>query len=467
MLTYQDLLKVPDSDELRMEFVRKVIREHKSTALYKIADDAEKYDRQQNPTIIQYKKLLYDWTGRATPDVWSANYKLCSNFFNRFTTQENLYLLGNGVTFENESTKNKLGKDFDNRMIEAGKDALNGGVSFGFYNNDHVDVFSVLEFAPLYDEENGALRSGVRFWQVDETKPLRATLYEEDGSTEYEWIENKGTVLRAKQAYKTIKSSTKADGTILYKGENYPTFPIVPLWANPLHQSELVGIRENIDAYDLIKSGFANTIDDASEIYWVVQNAGGMDDVAISKFINRLKKSHGAGIDEDGAKAEPHTLEVPTEAREAILTRLRNDLYDDYMALDVKQIAGGATTATQIQAAYEPINSKADQYESCVTEFIQGLLAVAGIEDNPTYTRSTIVNTAENIQNVVNASEYLPSEYITRKILTLLGDGDMAEKLIAEMDAEELERNAYNINEQIENGNNPSATGGENSADES
>ena len=50
----------------------------------------------------------------------------------------------------------------------------------------HIPLNSYVSLnKPLYDEENGALRAGIRYWQVDETKPLRLTLYEEDGFTEY------------------------------------------------------------------------------------------------------------------------------------------------------------------------------------------------------------------------------------------------------------------------------------------
>lgn len=464
MLTYQDLLATEQTDDKRLDFVRRAINQHKSTWVYQTFRTAQTYDRQQNETIIKYQKLLYTLSGRTVADTWSPNYKLCSNFYNRFTVQENQYLLGNGVSFGEESTKKRLGVDFDQRIVEIGKDALDGGVAFGFWNLDHLEVFSVGEFVPLYDEDNSSLRSGVRFWQIDDTKPLRATLYEEDGYTEMEWKDGKGSILREKRPYILRTRTTAIDGTEIYKGENYPTFPIVPMWGNPAHQSEIVGLRENIDAYDLIKSGFADTVDESSEIYWIVQNAGGMDEVDLRKFLNSIKRAHAAVVDEDGAKAEAHTLDIPYAAREAILQRLRNDMYEDYMALDVKTIAAGATTATQIKAAYEPINAKADQYEACVTEFIQGILAVAGIEDTPTYTRSMISNAQEQIQMVISAANYLPEEYVTRKILTILGDTDRAEEVIAEMQADERERFAMSgsgVVEQVTNGTEGTKSTGE------
>lgn len=440
MRTYQDFIEIGENEADRMEFVREVISEHKSSDLYKTAQIADEYDRKQNRTIIQYQKLLYDATGRAIPDNVSANYKITSGFFNRFTTQQVQFLLGNGVTWEDEATKGYLGEDFDKQLQVAAKSSLGAGVSFGFYNYDHLEVFTALEYAPLYDEENGALMAGIRFWQVDAQKPLRATLYEIDGITEYIWEDGEGRILKEKRPYILTLISTGVDEAEIFAGENYPTFPIVPLWANPHRQSELVGIREQIDAYDLIKSGFCNTIDEASFIYWTINNAGGMDEIDLAEFVQRLKTIHAANVEDTGATANANSLEAPHEGREALLDRLAKDMYADYMALNIDEIKGGANTATQIRAAYEPMNNKADQFEYCVIDFIQGILSVAGVEDKPTFTRSYLINTQEEISTLLQAAQYLDDEYVTRKILTLLGDADKAEEILQNMEGQALDR---------------------------
>ena len=440
MQTYQDLVTVGDNETKMMEFVWTVINDHKNTDLYKTAKIADEYDRKQNRTILQYQKLLYTVTGQAIPDNISANYKLTSGFFNRFTTQQVQFLLGNGVTWINKDTANKLGEDFDKELQVAAKAALGGAVSFGFYNYDHMEVFTVLEFAPLYDEENGALRAGVRYWQVAADKPLRATFYEEDGYTEYIWEEATGRILKEKQKYILNMRTTEVDGTEIYDGENYPSFPIVPLWANPHKQSELVGLQEQIDAYDLIKSGFCNTIDEASFIYWTINNAGGMDDVDLAEFVQRMKTLHAANTEDTGSTAQANSLEAPHEGREALLDRLAKDMYADYMALNIDEIKGGANTATQIRAAYEPMNNKADQFEYCVTEFLKGILFVAGIDDTPTFTRSYLINTQEEISTVLQAAQYLDDDYVTRKILTILGDADKADEVLKEIKESEENR---------------------------
>jgi hypothetical protein len=208
------------------------------------------------------------------------------------------------------------------------------------------------------------------------------------------------------------------------------------MWGCPEKQSKLVGLKEQIDCYDLIKSGYANNVDEASMIYWTIKNAGGMDDVDLAQFIDRMRTVHAATMDDD-AEAQANSIDVPVEAREKLLDRLERDLYRDARALDVERIASGAVTATQILAAYSDINSLCDEFEYCVQDFVYGILDLAGIDDDVTFTRSQIINTNESINTLVMAAQYLPEDYITTKILTLLGDGDKAEDVLRQMAADE------------------------------
>lgn len=459
MLTYQDLILVdPESERDRTAFVRQVIFNHKSSEAYETAVIADQYARKRNATIMAYQKILHTLAGQTIPDMYGANYKLRSGFFKFITTQEVQFLLGNGCTWQDESTMERLGKvardnrnnvksDFDTKLQKLGKIAVVQGEGFGFFNKDHLEVFGLTEFAPIYDEVNGALRAGVRFWQIDEMKPLRAVLYEEDGYTEYIYgerdregnVNNEGRIFKAKSPYIAKTKTSVADGTYIYDGLNYPTLPIVPMWGNPEHQSELVGLREQIDAYDLIKSGFCNTVDEASIVYWIIQGAGGMDDFDLNQFLDRVRKVHAAAPQE-GQTVEPQSIEPPYQSRDTLLNRLEADIYRDAMAFDPKSIVSGSTVQAQIRASYEPLNEKVDEFEYCVLEFIDGLLEVVGIDDIPSFTRSMMVNVQEEVQTVLQAAAFLDDDYVTRKITTLLGDGDQAEDILARRDAEDLDR---------------------------
>lgn len=440
MKTYQDFLEVAEkSDRERMEFVLSAINNHKDSDLYKQAVIAKEYDAHRNVTIANFQKLLYTLNGKVIPDNYSPNYKLRSNFFANFITQETQYLLGNGVTLKKEENKAKLGAGFDTRLQDAAHDALVGGVSYGFWNLDHLEVFDVTEFVPLLDEENGALRSGIRFWQVCTSKPLRATLFEPDGFTQY--IRRSGEemmILEPKRGYVAVEATSEIDGTELLAYQNYPGFPIIPMYGNRAKQSELVGQREAIDCYDLIKSGFANTVDDASVIYWTISNAGGMDEIDMARFKESMRRIGVGLVDDDGAKAEAHTLTIPVEAREALLSRISDDLYRDFQMLDVTKLQGGQKTATEITAAYQPMDNKVDQFEYCVIDFLQALFKIVGIEDEPSFTRSKVTNQLEQTQMVLLAANYLDDETVLNK-LPWLTQEEVAE-ILKRKTAEDIER---------------------------
>ena len=440
MLTYQDFLKASEKEDERKNFIMSAINEHQTSENYLWGVEGMNYIRQKNTTIMQYRKVLRTLSGRVVPDNFQANHKIASNFFKRAITQTCNYLLGNGVTFDKPDTKDKMGGDsFDRRMYDSLYESLIGSPSFGFYNNDHVEVFNIREFKPLWDEEDGSLKAGLRYWQLDKNKPMRVTLYEMDGYTDY--VENKDKQLEIrtdKRPYRLLVKKTALDGEQIYDGLNYPTFPIVPCWGNKEHQSELVGLKEEIDGHDLISSGMANDMDDVSQIYWIIKNSGGMSEKDLAKFLMRVKTTRTVMTEDDGGEAMPHTIEPPYQSREVYLTRLENAIYYDSMTMNPKDIIAGNVTATAIKAAYDNLDQKVSEIKHCMEEYIEGLLKVAGIEDKPRFKIKRISNDSETTQEVLAAAQYLDAETILRKLPFV--EDDEVEDILDRLTREEAGR---------------------------
>ena len=133
-LTYQDFCAAGD----RADFVRRAVAEHRTSSEYRIALDADEYDRQKNVTISHFVKTILSGTGVPVIDVTAANNRITSNFFRRLNTQRNTYSVGGGLSFADETVKPKLGRDIDKRIRDAGYAALIHGVSFLFWNFDRV-----------------------------------------------------------------------------------------------------------------------------------------------------------------------------------------------------------------------------------------------------------------------------------------------------------------------------------------
>ena len=454
------MLEIGENEKERIDFIRQAINEHCSSERYKTAVDAELYYDGLNPTINRYEKIIYDMQGRAHTDMWTANHKLASRFFGMAVDQEVSYLLGNGITFADESTKKKLCPDFDQEVMDAARNAKIAGVSFGFWDVEHLRVFDLQEFVPLYDEENGALKAGIRFWQVASDKPLRATLYEMDGFTEYLQPKNKDMeVMQAKRRYKRIVRTAAVGGTEIYDGENYEGFPIVPLRNNRHFLSEICGKRNTIDALDLASSNMVNNVDEGNLIYWVLSNCNGMDDLDDAKFIERLKTTHVAHADgDDGAKVTPQTIEAPYDGTNTTIDMLKRKLYEDFQCFDAAAVSAGNQTATAIKASYVPLDLKTDKFESEVTRFIVEILRLAGIDDTPSYTRNQIINKAEETQSILMGAQYYDDEYITKKLLTINGDIDQYENMMKRKAAEDVDRFTGGNEQENEQDNEPEVT---------
>lgn len=426
MKTYQDLQEAITKGTLG-GFLRSAVQEHQGSKAYKDAVDGMAYYNKHNITIEKFQKFLFTLSGNKTPDIWSSDYRLKTLMFRRLVLQEVGYICANGVSMDE---KEKLGTDFDNKLQTAAKLALAQGVAFGYWNLDHLEVFSFADtpgnpgFVPLLDEKTSELMAGIRYWfrETGNKTLFRATLYELDGVSE--WAaegSDDATMITAKRAY-ILKELRNDLGVVDVCDENYTRLPIATLYGNDTHESELVGLRGSIDCYDFIKSGFANQIDDTSGIYWILKNTGAMDDKDLAQFVQRMKSVKATMVDgSDGTAAEAHTLDVPVEARKTMLDILRRDLYEDAQMLDVSALSAAEKTATEISAAYQPQDNKCADFEYFLIDFIRQICAVAGIENpEPAFTWNKVINQAEITNMVISAAEFLDDETTLRHLPWLL-----------------------------------------------
>lgn len=455
MYTYQDISKFHD----KASMVSDVISDHLLSEVYRLAKLADLYDRQMNKTIHDYVRTIFSISGSPVEDFTASNNKIASNFFHRLNTQRCTYSLGNGISFNKKESrvnedgsvssidviKEKLGPKFDTDLKTIGYNALIHGVSFGFWNVDRLYPFSVTEFAPLWDENDGSLRAGVRFWKLAPNKPVTAVLYEEDGYTKYRSKSGDSmsfVEIEPKRGYMQEVRFISADpSSEAVAGEyNYGRLPIIPMWGSHLKQSTLVGMQQSIDSYDLIRSGFANDLTDCAQIYWIVENCGGMSDSELARFRDRLKINHIANVDSDnGGRATPFTQNIPYDARKEYLSEIRSGIYEDFGGLDVHAVSAGATN-DHIDAAYQPLDENADDFEYQVIEFVQQVLRLIDEEDTPVFKRNRISNQKEQTEMLMSVANYLDDETILNKLPFVTPDE--VRGILSRKDAENSERMA-------------------------
>lgn len=413
-VTYQDWLAAADRDKLLLT----AIDRYKASRDFRQALEAGDYFRGCNSavarkTILRARKIeTRDASGRkrirtGTEDV--VGNRIGSGFLFRFITQQNQFLLANGCILKDSETKARLGADFDHQLAALGERALIHGVSWGFWNVDHLEILEAARdsrsgFFALMDEMTDEPMLGIQFWQITPDKPMYIRLFEMDGVTVFKVEKSLLIPMMPKRPYiVTLRSDVLGDEVL--STANYQRLPIIPLYANTERHSELTpAIKAKIDAYDNILSDFADNLDRANDVYWVLNNFGGTtDDIAqMLEEIQRIKAvanlSDGSG---SSSTAEPHTIEVPYAARQTALDILERALYQDYMALNIDALTGGSLTNVAIRAATANLNLKADRYEWQVFRFVQQLLSLLGVTtEEIRFQRQCIANKSETVADI-------------------------------------------------------------------
>lgn len=149
--TYQDYLAAED----KIALLCKAIEKFKASTEFVRALNASSYFRGENPTIarktiLRARKIETRGTdGRrhvraGTEDV--VGNRIGSSFLFRFVTQQNQFLLSEGVSLP-EETKKRLGADFDHLLSRLGECALLHGVSYGYWNADHLEIIEMARAA--------------------------------------------------------------------------------------------------------------------------------------------------------------------------------------------------------------------------------------------------------------------------------------------------------------------------------
>lgn len=447
--TFQDWEKAPD----KIDFMRGVVREYKGSPEFSHALEAMEYFRGENPTvqnktIVRARRVaVEDENGErkvmaVKKDV--VGNRIGSNHFFAFVTQENQHLLSNGVQIGEEGAAEKLGRGFNRVLARMGEYALIQGVCWGFFNHDRLECIPSAKdegsgLVALLDERTSEPRIAIQFWQLSATRPMYYRLFEEDGVTVYREDKDSGNMIEdtPKQAY-NLTVRRDAIGEEIIGGSNWDFLPVIPLFGNEEHQSELTdNIRSKIDAYDIITSDFADNLERANEVYWVLNNFGGDEGDVLQTLetINALKavvsRSDGMGT----SSAEPRTIEVPYAARASALELLNKQLYADYMALNMNEVTGGSLTNVAIEAAAANLNLKSERYGWCVFEFVQRLLLLVGVDtDQISFNRQNITNNKELIESIYMFRDDI--DIRTALTLNPMVDPEQIDSIIANREAE-------------------------------
>lgn len=460
MITYQDYERANN----KTAWLQAALVSYRNSEEYKKAIDEQEYMAGRNTAIQQTVRVIYNMAGLPEPDFTASNMKIMDNTIHRLVTDRCSYSLGNGVSFPGrhkeikdgkavfvDPVKDILGDKFDRALKRTAYWALSNSAAYLYVHMGRrkqewqYTLFKKTEFLPLYDEETGELRGGVRFWSIDWGKrPITAVLYLENGYIKYKTREKEYSLSSLEQAenlkpYIETVQTSEAFGEEVVGSESLTRLPIFPLYSGEMRNSALDRLKDTIDATDMVLSGFVNDIHDIPQVYWLISGAMGMSEGDKRQLLDRLILQHMAVVDGENSHIQGYTQDIPYEAREKCLDRLHNKMYEKYGGFDVHTIEAGATN-DHIEAGYWPMDEEADDFEYEIIDFVQQILEMMGQTDGttPIFKRNRVSNQYQQTQMVMLAAPNLDDQTILEKLPFI--SVDEVDDILARKDGETFSR---------------------------
>lgn len=418
---------------------------------------AEDYYNGENTTVNALKRIYWSDTAKGwAENPFVANNKIGYGFFYDMVSQKvnTLHNEPPSITTNKYEFPNKYMKQLGFSLKKAGTIASIQGTAFLFedlYNN--ITVFKASDCIPYYDDETGVLRALIRFWTV-KTKAkdiLYFEVYEEDGVTKYKDTP-RIEIVNEKTPYKfTIRKS--AISTII-QNDTISKLPIVEYMNNEERKSDFrKNIRSKIDIIDIVESGFANNIEDFSDVYWTIRESANIPIDTYEDFvanINRTKKVFGEDV-------QPHQIEIPTQARSTFVEMIKKDLIKDSGVIDTETMTGSSLTTTAIKAATMELRQRVSDFEWFAYQTTNDLIAIyqnynmVSFEFDVVFEKMLINNDTELIDNVIKIGNDI-SEYDRFTIYKRANIIDNVDKAIERKQGESvfrIEEPAEEITEEV------------------
>ena len=166
-----------------------------------------------------------------------------------------------------------------------------------------------------------------------------------------------------------------------------------------------------------------------------------MTDADLMKFRDRLKLLHIAEADtSEGGKVTPYVQEIPYQARQTFLDSIRKEMYEGFGALDVHSISAGDTN-DHIEAAHQPMDENADDFEMQIIEFVQALGGLIGLDEDdcvPIFKRNRISNQKEQVEMLIMEEPHLDDYTFLSKLPNI--SPDEIPEIMKRKSAEDIEK---------------------------
>lgn len=443
--------------EQARELIRKCVEGH--SAFIHEAEQAERYYIKKNDILKTERKQKEE-----DDPLHQADNKIPSNYFKLLINQKTAYAFTVPPKFDvgedgvNEKIRETLGDAWKKKCKTLCKEASkkkvawlhywkgkNGEFKYASVKPEQVvpvwtpdlekELLAVLRYYHNIDEATGKTYEVYEIWTDKECQTFRRRV-----DLEWETMEEYSNFLIL-----DIDTNT-TENTNIYK-HDFQEVPFIFFNNNDEMQSDLEDIKELIDAYDKVYSGFINDMEDIQEIIFVLTNYGGEKESA--KEVLQQMKNKIILVDNDGPEDKSGvstlSIEIPVEARKEILKITRNAIFEQGMGIDPDPQNFGDSSGVALKYLYSLLELKTGmmetEFEPSFNRLIRAICRFYGYTPKKItqiWKRTSVTNNVELAQ-ICNQSKGIISDETIVRNHPLVTDPDKEIKLLKEQNEREIE----------------------------
>ena len=437
---------------MEIEIIKKLIQQHEAgrSAFLRAAETADRYYRNM-PDIIRRERRK----DRVEQSIRNADNRIPFNFYGLLVNQKASYTFTTPPVFDigdeenNKRLDRLLGDEYDKVCKDLCVDASNASVAWlhVWKDGDRIEYAEVPanQIIPVWDNNLKRKLYGVfrTYRQLDEEDGQYYNVYEywNDTSVSAYRVKTDATLNELTPYYMFIEQPAGTASNTYEHGIG--EVPFFPFNNNNIGTTDLVNVKELIDSYCKVYSGFMDDLEDIQEVILILTNYSGQDP---EEFLNDLKyykiiKTENYG-DGDKSGVDTLSIQIPVDAREKMLELTRKCIFEQGQGIDPDPQNFGNSSGVALKYLYSLLELKAGLLETefrlSFGQFIRCMCRLAGIpiKDDTilqTWTR-TSVNNDQELAQIAQQSEGILSKR------AILSHHPWVDDVQQELDAQEMEQ---------------------------
>ena len=433
------------------EIIKDLIKTDQSSTKKEEMVSGVNYYNTEND-ILQRDFRVYYINNVKMIDFNKGNEHIPNNYHKKLVDQKTGYVVGKPVTISCEDEELQqavidiLGEKWHDTLMEWVRGSANKGFEglHPFINNEGEFDYVLIPGEQLIFIKDTAFNSEVvnviRYYEMEllendvVKKSIRVELWDKEKKIFYQQVKKDFTLIQPGTinvpinpryhwySYNTLfvdESQLRTYDEVALSElipHAWGRIPFISLKNNSEERSDLMVIKKYVDALDIIASGFLNDFKDIQLAIWVLKGYEGTD---LGEFMMNLMKFKAIKISADkdmDSSVEAKTLEIPKEARVAMMDWCERQIYKIGQGVDESKISGGSITNVVIKAMYAGLDLKADQtivkMKTALQELMYFVVEYINMTQNKSYDykmlkfsfdKSLIFNRSEIVTDIKNS----------------------------------------------------------------